>query len=84
MLLLSMYTFIVVDVIYFDFAQAFDTVPGGRVFHMGSKHDMDTFIYDRKVSVGSGEWCRLKLVTGYKWNSAGQCIRATYISAVRQ
>ena len=39
-------------------------------------------ISDRKVSEGSGEWCRLKLVTSYKWDTARQCIRATSISAV--
>ena len=38
---------------------------------------MDPLIFDRKVSAGSGEWGRLKLVTGYKWNSTGQCIRTT-------
>ena len=84
-----MYTFIVVDVIFFDFAKTFDTVPGGRgclssVFPMGSKDDMDTLISERNVSAGSGEWCRLKLITGYTWNSAEQYIRATYISAVHK
>ena len=46
--------------------------------------DMDTLISDRKVSEGSGEWCRLKLVTSYKWDTTRQCIRATSISAIHQ
>ena len=45
---------------------------------------MDMLISDRKVTAGSGEWCRLKLVKGYKLNSSGQCIRATSIFAVHQ
>ena len=46
--------------------------------------DMDTLISDRKVAAGSGEWCRLKLVTSYKWDIAMQCIRATSISSIHQ
>ena len=45
---------------------------------------MDMLISDRKITAGSGEWCRLKLVTGYKLNSTGQCIKATSIFAVHQ
>ena len=46
--------------------------------------DGDTLISDMKISAGCGEWGRLILVTGYKWNSAGQCIGGTSISAVHQ
>ena len=81
-----------VDAIYFDFAKAFDTVLRERLllrlvfcpWDPRKCADMDTLISDRKVTAGSGEWCRLKLVTGYKWDSARQCIRATSISAVHQ
>ena len=33
---------------------------------------MDTVISERNVTAGSGEWCILKLVTGYKWDAARQ------------
>ena len=44
-----------VDVIYFDFVKAFDTVPMERLLlkclPMGSYADMDTLISDRRVSM---------------------------------
>ena len=74
----------IVDAIHFDFAK------GEVASHVlcpwdPSKYaNMDTLISDRKITAGSGEWSKLKLVTGYEWNSAGSCISATSISAVHQ
>ena len=81
----------VVDAIYFDFAKAFDTVPMERLllkcYAHGIQGSMLTWIrsfLNRNVTSGSGEWCRLKLVTSYKWDTARQCIRATSVSAIHQ
>ena len=80
----------VVDAIYFDLAKAVDTVPRERMLLKCYAHGIqgstltDTLISDKRVTACSGEWCRLKLVTSYKWDTARQCIRATSISDIHQ